>query len=124
MLALIGDPIGLGVTKSMARPSGNVTGFTTGNDTVAPKRLELLLEMIPSARKVALLWVSTNDQHRLVMERTRQAAATLKVDLLSLPVANAADISLAVAQAESEHATALLVTADPLTIRKSTLDHR
>jgi putative ABC transport system substrate-binding protein len=117
VLALIGDPIGLGVTNSMARPSGNVTGFTTGNDTVAPKRLELLLEMIPTARKVALLWVPANDQHRLVVERTRQAAATLGVDLLSLPVATAADISLAVAKAESEHAQGLLVTADPLTVR-------
>ena len=117
VLALIGDPVGLGLTNSMARPSGNVTGFTTGNDTVAAKRLELLREMVPTAGKVALLWVPANAQHRLVVERTRQAAATLKVELLSLPVTTAADISLAIAKAENERATALLVTADPLTVR-------
>ena len=117
VLALIGDPIGLGLTNSMSRPSRNVTGFTTGIDTVAAKRLELLHEMVPTAVKVALLWVPTNAQHRLVVERTRRAAATLKVDLLSLPVTTAADISLAILKAESEHAAALLVTADPLTVR-------
>jgi ABC-type uncharacterized transport system substrate-binding protein len=117
VLALIGDPVGLGLTTSIARPSGNVTGFTTGNETVAAKRLELLHEMVPKARKVALLWVPANTQNRLVVERTRRAAATLKVELLSLPVTTAADISLAIAKAESERATALLVTADPLTVR-------
>jgi ABC-type uncharacterized transport system substrate-binding protein len=117
VLALIGDPVGLGLTKSMARPSGNVTGFTTGHETVAGKRLELLHEMVPTAAKVALLWVVANAQHRLVVERTRQAAATLKIELLSLPVTTAADISIAIAKAENERASALLVAADPLTVR-------
>jgi putative ABC transport system substrate-binding protein len=117
VLALVGDPVGLGLTDSIARPSGNVTGFTTGNDTVAAKRLELLREMVPAARKVAILWVPANDQHRLVVERTRQAAPALKVELLPLPVSTDAEISLAIAQAENERATALLVTADPLTVR-------
>jgi putative ABC transport system substrate-binding protein len=117
VLALIGDPIGLDLTDSIARPSRNVTGFTTGNETVAAKRLELLHEMIPTMRKVALLWVPANAQHRLVVERTRQAAAMLNVKFWSLPVTTAADISLAIMKAEREHATALLVAADPLTIR-------
>jgi putative ABC transport system substrate-binding protein len=73
--------------------------------------------MIPTMRKVALLWVPANAQHRLVVERTRQAAAMLNVKFWSLPVTTAADISLAIMKAEREHATALLVAADPLTIR-------
>jgi len=117
VLALIGDPVALGLTKSIARPTGNVTGFTTGNDTVAAKRLQLLLEMVPTARKVALLWVPANAQHRLVEARTRHAAAALKVDLLSLPVTTADDIPRAIVKAESARAGALLVTADPLTVR-------
>ena len=117
VLALIGDPVALGLTKSIARPTGNVTGFTTGNETVAAKRLQLLLEMVPKARKVALVWVPANAQHRLVEARTRQAAAALKVELLSLPVAAADDIPQAIAKAESEHAGALLIAADPLTVR-------
>jgi putative ABC transport system substrate-binding protein len=117
VLALIGDPIGLGLTDSIARPSRNVTGFTTGNETVAPKRLELLHEMIPTIGKVALLWVPANAQHWLVVKRTRQAAATHNVEFLSLPVTTAADVSLAIMKAEREHAMALLVAADPPTIR-------
>jgi putative ABC transport system substrate-binding protein len=117
VLALIGDPVALGLTRSMARPTGNVTGFTTGHDTVAAKRLQLLHEMVPAARKVALLWVAANAQNRLVIERTRQAAAALDIELLSLPVTDAEDISPAIARAENERAAALLVVADPLTVR-------
>jgi putative ABC transport system substrate-binding protein len=117
VLALIGDPIGLGFTDSIARPNRNVTGFTTGNDTVAGKRLELLLEMVPAARKVAILWVPANAQHRLVLEHTRRAALVLNAELLSLPVASASDISPAIAKAESERVAGVLVTADPLTVR-------
>ncbi len=117
VLALVGDPIGLGLTTSMARPSGNVTGFTTGHDTVAAKRLELLLEVVPAARKVALLWVPSNAQHKLVEERTRQAARALNVEILSLPVANAEDISRALASAEAERSAALLIAPDPLVVR-------
>jgi putative ABC transport system substrate-binding protein len=117
VLALVGDPIGIGLTRSMARPTGNVTGFTTGHDTLAGKRLELLLELVPAARKVALLWVPTNAQHKLVEERTRRAAVTLNVELLSLPVTTAEEIPVAIARAESELAAALLIAADPLVIR-------
>ena len=124
VLALVGDPVALGLTQSIARPTGNVTGFTTGNDTVAAKRLELLREMIPAARKVALLWVRENAQHQLVVGRTRQAGAALDVELVSLPVTDAADISPAIARAESERAAGLLIAADPLTVgnRRTIID--
>jgi putative ABC transport system substrate-binding protein len=117
VMALIGDPIALGFTKSIARPTGNVTGFTTGHDTLAGKRLELLIEMVPEARKVAIMWVPENVQHRLVEARTRQAAAALQVELLSLPVSSAEDISRAIAKADSERARGLLIVADPMTVR-------
>jgi putative ABC transport system substrate-binding protein len=117
VLALVGDPIGLGLTSSMARPTGNVTGFTTGHDTIAAKRLELLLEVVPTARKVAFMWVPTNEQHRLVEQRTRQAAAALKIELVSLPVTTAEEISTAIASAESTRSAALLIAADPLIVR-------
>jgi putative ABC transport system substrate-binding protein len=117
VLALVGDPVGLGLTSSMARPTGNVTGFTTAHDTLAAKRLELLLELVPAARKVAFLWLPGNEQNRLVAERTRDAAAALGVELLSLPVATAEDVSLAIAKAEAERAQALLIAPDPLLVR-------
>lgn len=117
VMALVGDPVVLGFTSSMARPTANVTGFTTGHDTLAAKRLELLLELVPTAHTVAFLWVPTNVQSQLVEERTRQAAATLKVDLMSLPVATPEEISLAIERAENGRAAALLIAPDPLIVR-------
>jgi putative ABC transport system substrate-binding protein len=117
VMALIGDPVALGFTTSLARPTGNVTGFTTGHDTLAAKRLELLLEFVPAAKQVALLWVPTNVQHGLVQQWTHRAAAALSIKLLSLPVTSAEEISNAIAIAENERAAALLIAADPLIIR-------
>ena len=117
VLALIGDPVGLGLTTSLARPTGNVTGFTTAHDTLAAKRLELLLELVPNARKVALLWFPGNEQNKLVEQRTREAAAALRVELLSLPVGSAEEISLAITRADAERAGALLIAPDPLIVR-------
>jgi putative ABC transport system substrate-binding protein len=117
VLAVIGDPVALGLTRSMARPTENVTGFTTGNDTLASKRVQLLLEMVPASRRVAILWVEGNAQNSVVVDRARQAAAAQKVEIVSLPIGEARDIPAALAKAEREGAGALLVVADPLTIR-------
>ena len=116
VMALIGDPVGLGFTSSMARPTANVTGFTTGHDTLAAKRLELLLELVPTAHAVAFLWVPTNVQSQLVEERTLQAAAALKVDLMSLPVTTPEEISLAIERAENGRAAALLIAPRSTTV--------
>ncbi len=93
----------------MARPTGNLTGFTTGHDTIAVKRVELLRELVPAARKVALLWGLANAQHRVIVERTYEAGAALDIEVVSLPVETAEDIAPAIARAESEAASGLLV---------------
>ena len=50
-----GDPVEAGFVRSLARPGGNVTGVTTLNEELGPKRLELLHELVPSATVVAAL---------------------------------------------------------------------
>src|SRR5215207_9092036 len=59
VMGVVGDPVALGLTTSFAHPTRNVTGFTTLNDTLGAKRLELLREIMPSASRIALLWVPT-----------------------------------------------------------------
>lgn len=54
--AVSGDPVALGFTKSLSRPTINVTGFTTFNDVLAAKRFEMLREIAPTMHKVALMW--------------------------------------------------------------------
>ncbi|HEY7609707.1 MAG TPA: ABC transporter substrate-binding protein [Alphaproteobacteria bacterium] len=117
VLALIGDPIALGITQSIARPTRNITGFTVGHDTLAAKRLELMRELVPTAQKALLLWVPGNNQNRLIFERMRQASTGLKFELVSLPVTNAGEITAAMAKAGKERSAVLIVAADPLTIR-------
>jgi len=114
--AVTGDPIALGFTRSMSRPTGNITGFTTFNDTVASKRLEMLREMIGSMDKTALMWVPVNPQQVLLAKQTEEAAKGLGIALLSLPLNSADDIAPALAKAESAQVQAIVVAADPLTV--------
>jgi putative ABC transport system substrate-binding protein len=113
--AVSGDPIALGFTKSLSRPTGNVTGFTTFNDTLAAKRFEMLREIVPTMRIAALMWVPENPQQVLLETQTKEAAQTLGIELLSLPIKTANDISPALAMAQNQHASAIIVAADPLT---------
>jgi ABC-type uncharacterized transport system substrate-binding protein len=69
------DPIELGLVASLARPGGNITGITSLNAEVGPKRLELLREMVPSATVFALLVNPTAPNLAETVERELQAAA-------------------------------------------------
>jgi len=113
--AVSGDPIALGFTKGLSHPTGNITGFTTFNDTLAAKRFEMLREIVPTMRIAALIWVPANPQQVLLERQTKEAAQTLGIELISLPIKTANDISSALATALNQHASALIVAPDPLT---------
>jgi putative tryptophan/tyrosine transport system substrate-binding protein len=114
--AVTGDPVALGFTRSLSRPSGNMTGFTTLNDTVVEKQLGLLREIVPAMQVAALMWVQRNPQQVLLEMQTRKAAQTIGVELLSLPITSPDDIAPALAMAKSKHAAAIMVAAEPLTL--------
>lgn len=114
--AITGDPVALGWTKSLSHPTANITGFPTFNDTLAAKQLEMLREIMPAMRTVALMWVEGNPQQALVEAQTREAAQTLRVDLLSLPIRTAGDILPALERARDQRASGIIVAAEPLTI--------
>src|SRR6266487_1632552 len=70
-----GDPVRLGLVASLNKPGGNLTGATTLNVQVGPKRLELLHEMVPTATIIALLVNPTNPAFAESLSRDVQAAA-------------------------------------------------
>jgi putative ABC transport system substrate-binding protein len=70
-----GDPIRLGLVASLNRPGGNITGVTQLNEEVAPKRLELLHELVPTASVIALLVNPTDPALAEANTRNLQAAA-------------------------------------------------
>jgi putative ABC transport system substrate-binding protein len=83
--AITGDPIGLGFTEDLSHPTGNVTGFSTFNYTLAAKRLEMLREIVPAMRTVALMWVPANPQQVLLETQTRAAVSYRQTQQVKSP---------------------------------------
>ena len=84
------DPVATGVVTSLARPGGNVTGFTALFADLTGKRLELLKELLPSLTRVALLSRPANPGHHQYVQSTLEAARILRVELDVMAV-NSAD---------------------------------
>jgi putative tryptophan/tyrosine transport system substrate-binding protein len=75
------DPVRLGFVASLDRPAGNITGITQLNREVAPKRLELLHELLPAARVMALLANPTDTSSMVLSKNTMSVAQTLGLEL-------------------------------------------
>jgi ABC-type uncharacterized transport system substrate-binding protein len=119
VMTVVSDPIALGLSKSMSRPSRNITGFTTSSTSLAAKRLELLRELVPTLRKVAYLWTPGDPLMKRFGEQVRMAADALGIELVSLPLTSGADISAAFTIAEKEQVSAVLIELNSLTARFS-----
>jgi len=119
VMMVVGDPIALGLTDSMARPSRNVTGFTMSTAVLAAKRLELLRELVPGIREVGFLRVRDNPITKRTGEEVQTAADRLGLKIVALPVTSGADISAAFTIAEKEGVAAVLIDGDPLMVRFS-----
>ena len=77
------DPVQLGLVASLSRPGGNLTGVTTLNIELVPKRLELLHELSPTATPLALLVNPTSSSTETVARNTRAAATHSGLTLIS-----------------------------------------
>lgn len=109
------DPVGEGAVASLARPGGNLTGVSFLTIGLAPKRLDLLSELVPEAKVVALLVNPNNAAGAEQMTREVQKAAGAKgVDLLVVKAGSESEMEAAFATLTGLHAGALLVGADPL----------
>jgi putative ABC transport system substrate-binding protein len=108
VMAASGDPVGEGLVQSLAHPGGNFTGLSSQSVEVTGKRLELLKELVPSARPVAVLW----DRTVLLQWQAAEAAARERGwKLLSLEIRDAGEIEGAFKAATDARAGALFVFA-------------
>jgi ABC-type uncharacterized transport system substrate-binding protein len=108
-----GDPVELGFVASLARPGRNITGVTQLNVEVAPKRLELMHELVPTAIIMAVL-VNPAYPSAEIQSRGMQAAArTLGVQLHILRASNERDIDDAFATLAQLRAGAFVISSDP-----------
>jgi len=113
MLLAYSDPVELGFVASFARPGGNVTGVAlTAEPTMASKRLELSKELVPRAKRIAVL-TTAEAQSRTQVQWAETAASSLGVKLVVVEVRDAA-YDHAFATMIAERANALILVASPL----------
>jgi putative tryptophan/tyrosine transport system substrate-binding protein len=115
IFAAANDPIGSGLVVSLARPGGNVTGLSNQSTDLAAKRLELMREVVPSARHFAMLTNGSNPSNVLETTEIKAAARSLGLKLDIPEIQRAEDIAPAVEGLKGQ-VDALYVSADPVLI--------
>jgi len=110
-----GDPVANGLVASLARPGGNLTGVTLFGDELNPKRLELLSELVPEARVIALL-VNPNNPlggaAPIISSKMQEAARAKGVQLRIVNAASESEIDAAFAALPGQQARALVIDTD------------
>jgi putative tryptophan/tyrosine transport system substrate-binding protein len=109
-----GDPVGIGLVDSLARPGGNLTGLTILNPELSGKRLELLKEASPRITRVAFLFNPSNRTSQLILEETERAAKGLGIQIQSLEVRSLNDFDGVFAAAIRKRPHALFAAAQPI----------
>jgi putative ABC transport system substrate-binding protein len=113
VFAAAGDPVGSGLVASLVRPGGNVTGLSMQTTDLAGKRLELLRELVPGLRRLAIMAYVGNHGAVLEMAEVQAAARALGLDVVTFEIRRAEDIAPAF-EAFKGRADALYVPPDPL----------
>src|SRR5215475_2126843 len=113
VFAVAGDPVNAGLVASLARPGGNVTGLSAQQRDLVGKRLELLREVVPGLRRLAIMSNADNPGTVMEMGDVLTTARTLGLDVVTLEIRRAEDIAPAF-EALKGRADALYVCNDPL----------
>ena len=115
VFASVFDPVASGIVPALARPGGNVTGSAigAGGSGAARKWIELLREVSPGIRHVALLWNSANPASAESMREVQAAARALNVKLDAFDTGTVANLDHAFAAIRAKGARGIVVTNDP-----------
>ena len=111
-----GNPVGAGLIESLARPGRNVTGTTSMLPDLGGKQIEMLHQVVPSARRIAFLSNPTNAGTAPTLQSAADAAQWLGLELVVVDVVARQDFDPAFARIEQSQAEALLVIVEPLII--------
>jgi putative ABC transport system substrate-binding protein len=111
---VVGDPVGSGLAASLARPGGRATGVSMVTGDLVGKRLELLRQLVPRMRHVALLRNPDNPLEARVLERVSQLTHDLDLRLVTLEARNAEELGTTLRALKRGVADGLLVSSDSL----------
>jgi putative ABC transport system substrate-binding protein len=111
-----GDPVGTGLVPSLAHPGGHLTGISDVSAEVTPKRVELLKQLVPELRRVAVLWNADDLGMTLRYKASEAGAQALGVEIQPLGVREPDDFGQAFTAMESQRPDAILMVTDSLTL--------
>jgi putative ABC transport system substrate-binding protein len=116
LFAISGDPVELGLVKSLAQPGGNFTGSTFLSLDLAGKRVQLLKEIFPQLRTLAVLSNADHPGERFEWNATQRAARAIGIDLTYVPFVGGRELDGALARVANAGADAMLVFPDGVTM--------
>ena len=114
VMALVLDPVGSGLVKSLAHPGVNVTGLSMMATELYPKRMQLLKEVRPELARVAVLWNPDHPFHAEAFEKLKGIAPSLSLQIASVPVRAPEKLGSAFLDIAQARAEALYVVEDPI----------
>ncbi len=120
VFTVVGDPVGVGLVASLARPGGNITGLASVAPEVVGKQLQLLKEVAPKISRVAILQNPNNPGHPVVLRQAETAARALGMQLQVLYARTPAEIDAAFAAMRSQRAEGVLVDRNALVLVQRT----
>jgi putative ABC transport system substrate-binding protein len=112
VIQFVADPIGSGLVASLARPGGNITGWTHLGRELRGKYVELLKAAVPGATRIGVLWNPANPIHGPSLKDVEAAAQALKVQLHSVGVQDPKELESAFSALPRKHVEALVVLPD------------
>ncbi|HUB95352.1 MAG TPA: ABC transporter substrate-binding protein [Stellaceae bacterium] len=114
VVAFSGDPISLGLSKSVARPTGNVTGMLTMQDALFFKRLELLGQIAGPLKRVGFVYDSGNSSQQLLLSRIKSRDDAAEPKIIPLGVSTKSDTGTVLDRDEAKDVDALIVAGSPM----------
>ncbi len=116
VVAVIADILGTGIVESLSRPGGNITGMTDQVLDLSGKEVEFLKQMVPSLKRVGVMWSRTNDTGSRISDRSRAAARESDLQVVSLDVQSINELDTVVESAAKARLGAVIVVHDPLMV--------
>ena len=110
VMQAVGDPIGIGAVRSLARPEANVTGVSFISSELAGKRVELIRDLVPAARQIAVLWDARSVNARAEAAAALEAVSRLGLKPRELELSSDTDLLRALGRLERDKPDALYVT--------------
>jgi putative tryptophan/tyrosine transport system substrate-binding protein len=114
VMVSVGDPVFTGLVADLARPRGNITGMSNLNETLIPKQVELLMQVLPAMRRFAILHNPDNPSLAPQLKSAEAGARALNIQPQVVQARAAGDVDAAFSSIASARAAAVLVLSDPV----------